>query len=126
MSRKNEGKYKDLSSEEKKQYHLKAYKKWRDSNKEKQYSYYKSWVKENRKKLNEWYRDYFSVDGNRLKRNARNELNNAILYGKIKRKNCEVCGCDETQGHHENYNRPLDINWLCRSCHTELHKKQWQ
>lgn len=35
---------------------------------------------------------------------------------------CSECGnIDDIQGHHENYDKPFDIVWLCRSCHRLHH-----
>lgn len=28
--------------------------------------------------------------------------------------------------HHENYNDPLDVIWLCRPCHLTLHRLEKQ
>lgn len=53
---------------------------------------------------------------------ARNAVNNALRSGKIERKPCYFCGSDERlQAHHEDYSRPLDVIWLCASCHGKLH-----
>lgn len=56
--------------------------------------------------------------------NAQNKFNRAIFSGKIIRPTfCE--GCDiicNPDGHHDDYNRPLDIRWLCKTCHIEWHK----
>jgi len=49
-------------------------------------------------------------------------FNNAIRLGKIKRGNCEVCGEENAQGHHEDYSKPLEVIWLCRRHHMNLHK----
>ena len=41
----------------------------------------------------------------------------AIRAGVIKRGCCEFCGNPKTEGHHENYDRPLDVRWLCKEHH---------
>jgi len=54
---------------------------------------------------------------------ARNAVNNAIRDGKMERgTDCYFCGSSERlQAHHEDYNHPLDVVWLCSSCHGKLH-----
>lgn len=44
--------------------------------------------------------------------------------GKLVRSDtCEKCGKEcLTQGHHQDYSKPLDITWLCQQCHIELHR----
>lgn len=54
---------------------------------------------------------------------ARNLLAKAILRGKIERKPCEVCGAAKVDGHHADYSKPLDVRWLCRAHHMELHRR---
>lgn len=51
-------------------------------------------------------------------------VNRAIKSGKLVRSlTCEECGLPaETQGHHEDYSKYLDVNWLCVPCHIELHR----
>ena len=34
---------------------------------------------------------------------------------------CEVCGATKTVAHHDDYAKPLDVRWLCRSHHALLH-----
>lgn len=56
---------------------------------------------------------------------ANRAVNNAIRGGKLTRPTtCESCKKRRfVHGHHEDYiNRPLDIDWLCRECHIELHR----
>jgi len=56
---------------------------------------------------------------------ARNAVNSAIRAGTLLREPCRDCGTTEDiQGHHEDYSKPLDVIWLCRSCHRELHERQ--
>lgn len=54
---------------------------------------------------------------------ARNAVSNAIRDGKLERgTECYFCGCNERlQAHHEDYDHPLDVVWLCASCHGKLH-----
>lgn len=53
---------------------------------------------------------------------ARVKVETAIRSGKLTRGVCEVCGDPKVQGHHEYYNKPLEVKWLCRKHHQELHK----
>lgn len=47
---------------------------------------------------------------------------NAIKSGKLKREPCEHCGTNEdVQGHHPDYNKPLEVIWLCPCCHGQEH-----
>lgn len=44
---------------------------------------------------------------------ARAALNRALRKGLIEKLKCRVCGDEKTQGHHENYEKPFDVIWLC-------------
>ena len=55
------------------------------------------------------------------KANARSYLNVYIKRGKVIKQNCHECNSPITEGHHEDYNKPLDVIWLCRECHWKLH-----
>ncbi len=41
--------------------------------------------------------------------------------------NCEKCGHDfsefKREAHHPDYSRPLDVIWLCKQCHGQLHAR---
>lgn len=43
----------------------------------------------------------------------------AIRAGKVTRMPCAVCGNPKTDGHHEDYSKPLDVVWLCRKHHAQ-------
>lgn len=56
---------------------------------------------------------------------AHNALNNAIRDGKIIRGKCEICGIKEhVHAHHENYNEPLEVKWLCALHHCFHHNEE--
>lgn len=57
---------------------------------------------------------------NRKKILARGRLNSAIRRKKLERLPCEVCGA-VAEGHHENYDKPLEVRWLCTKHHHEAH-----
>lgn len=52
---------------------------------------------------------------------ARRLVSYAVANGSLRRKPCECCGAGETVAHHDDYAEPLDVRWLCRSCHLLWH-----
>lgn len=66
---------------------------------------------------------------NPLKARARKAVSNAVERGKlVKPDQCEGCG-EPTEarfldGHHTDYSKPLDVAWLCRTCHAETHQER--
>ena len=56
-----------------------------------------------------------------LRVKARSDLNHAIGQGKLKRLPCESCGEEKSEGHHHDYEEPLDVKWLCKRCHHVEH-----
>lgn len=57
---------------------------------------------------------------------ARNILNAAVRSGEVVRPEiCEDCGKKKKiTGHHEDYLKPLHVQWLCHLCHAALHRLQ--
>jgi hypothetical protein len=56
---------------------------------------------------------------------ARELLNTAISTGRIHRPDtCEGCGTEEpVDGHHHDYAKPYDVEWLCNKCHGARHRQ---
>lgn len=54
------------------------------------------------------------------------KLRDAVKVGLLSRPSvCEHCGVDGRviEGHHEDYGFPLDVLWLCQSCHRKRHQR---
>lgn len=54
---------------------------------------------------------------------ARTVISNGIRDGLVIKQNCEVCGSKNSQAHHKDYSKPLDVKWLCSRHHADEHKK---
>lgn len=54
---------------------------------------------------------------------AHNMVRNAVKTGKLVRQPCCRCGNPKTVAHHEDYDKPLDVMWLCQVCHAKRHKE---
>jgi len=46
----------------------------------------------------------------------------AIQTGKLLKQPCEVCGKQNAFAHHDDYEKPLQVKWLCNYHHCEYHK----
>jgi hypothetical protein len=60
-------------------------------------------------------------DTERLKAKAHHILREAVKDGAVTRAPCEICGAVKADGHHEDYNKPLEVRWLCRKHHKRRH-----
>lgn len=58
-----------------------------------------------------------------LKQNARKKVLRAVKSGRlVKPITCDVCKQEkELEAHHEDYNKPLEVDWLCKECHENIH-----
>lgn len=62
----------------------------------------------------------------RERQNARHAVRYAIQTGKMVRPDtCSACGsfCN-AHAHHDDYTKRLDVRWLCKPCHEEVHRGQ--
>ena len=57
----------------------------------------------------------------KLKANVRSYLNVYIKRGKIIKQPCVVCGNVNSEAHHEDYSKPLEVIWYCREHHLNHH-----
>lgn len=59
-----------------------------------------------------------------LKKAAHILFGNAVRDGKIKRQEfCSECYSNQkVEGHHDDYSKPLEVRWLCETCHKEWHR----
>lgn len=55
------------------------------------------------------------------KRRAHAAVYEAVRSGRLVRLNCEQCGKTNSQAHHDDYSKPLDVRWLCAECHETEH-----
>jgi len=44
-----------------------------------------------------------------------------LYRGHLKRQPCEDCGAEKAEMHHEDYDKPLQVRWKCRTCHLKHH-----
>ena len=66
------------------------------------------------------------VERNGVKRACHVKFGNAVRDGKISRPTlCSKCGGGgEIEGHHADYSKPFDVEWLCKVCHGETRKME--
>ena len=58
---------------------------------------------------------------------AYRRVERAIACGELERGDrCEVCGRSDVtiHAHHEDYSKPLDVEWLCQHCHRTLRHRR--
>lgn len=74
--------------------------------------------------------NHFHRGGSFADEKAHSITEKAIARGTLIPEPCEVCGTtgvmadgrNKIQAHHDDYNKPLDVRWLCQEHHHEWHK----
>lgn len=113
---------------------------WREGRHEQYISYLRDYYRKNKDELLKRARDYYlsdrgrelnrlrsrryrQTDEGRLKERARKVVSYALSRGDLTRPDrCEMCNQEAfLEAHHPNYNRPLDVVWLCKQCHENIH-----
>ena len=47
----------------------------------------------------------------------------AVRNGSLVRQPCCRCAEERAVAHHEDYDKPIDVMWLCQPCHKQRHKE---
>lgn len=61
------------------------------------------------------------IVANSIRRQAHNKVNAAVRDGRLTPEPCFICG-EKAQAHHPDYDRPLDVTWLCPEHHKAAHR----
>ena len=54
---------------------------------------------------------------------AHSAVSRAIREGRLDRNPCVRCGEAKSVAHHEDYDKSLEVMWLCQPCHKQRHKE---
>jgi len=54
---------------------------------------------------------------------AHSAVARAVRSGDLIRQPCIRCDSKKTEAHHEDYDKPLEVMWLCTPCHKQRHKE---
>ena len=94
--------------------------------KDKQAVYYRRWYAEHGRKRNPNYREIILLwqKNNKEQCSISKKLISAVRSGKVEKPlKCVHCNREGwIVGHHENYNLPYEVIWLCASCHKKIHQ----
>ena len=71
-----------------------------------------------------WLATKAAQTNKQVKEHARVTANIYKRRGKLKPEPCALCLDADTVMHHRDYNRPLDVQWLCRACHAKVHREE--
>jgi ribosomal protein S27AE len=85
--------------------------------------YQREWRKRNPTYSADAVRRYRAKPDTAPKLRARETLARAVRQGRIERPaECPRCGVvGKIQGHHKDYSKPLEVEWLCGLCHGQEH-----
>jgi ribosomal protein S27AE len=71
--------------------------------------------------MRRWRRSHPLTEEQRRKDIARSYAGVYLRRGKIQREPCKRCGAEKAEMHHHDYDKPLEVEWLCRRCHLAEH-----
>lgn len=62
-------------------------------------------------------------DSDKRRMAAHNAVSRAVKSGTLLRMPCTRCGNPNSVAHHEDYDKQLEVIWLCQPCHKQRHKE---
>jgi len=74
------------------------------------------------KRIGNWRYTKLWAMKNRPKARAHGKIKYLISKGKILKQPCIYCGEEKALAHHCDYNKPLDIKWMCHKHHSAWHR----
>lgn len=85
--------------------------------------YMREWRKKGTYKENHRKAQLKWVSKNRKKNHAHSKIANELKHGRMEKLPCEDCGAEIAHAHHDDYNKPKEVRWLCPLHHAEWHSK---
>lgn len=110
---------KDRNPKKYKEYLKAYYREHREERKSKDREYAMS----HREHINAYHRYWRSLPQNSIKKDAWKMVQLALKFNILVRPDtCSKCGVKcKPEAHHPDYSKPLDVIWLCKSCHENVH-----
>lgn len=106
-------------------------KEWKRRNKEKCRSHFQRWynnggkekLAKKRKENPKIYLDSLKRTEEKFpeKRRARLIVMSMVKNGTLKKMPCVKCGEEKSFAHHDDYSKPMEVTWVCRRHHFEIH-----
>lgn len=75
-----------------------------------------------RRRVREGYYKTYQRDPEKVA--AKVMVANAKASGRLVPRSCRVCRSKKVEAHHPDYGKPLEVVWLCRKHHKELHRME--
>jgi hypothetical protein len=87
-------------------------------------AYYAAREKTTKRKMWRFLKQREYREGNPVQYHCRIITANAIRDGILVKQPCRLCGKIKVEAHHEDYYKPLEVDWLCQKDHRELHEER--
>lgn len=105
---------------------LAAGKDYRERNQGKCRENSKNWKAKNTQKVREYRKRDFKKYCEKYPEKvlAHRAVNTVLKNGSLIKQPCEECSNPNSQAHHDDYSKPLEVRWLCTKCHTAHHMEK--